>query len=285
MLVWRSDGVAGATTGWLNLSDKLMWLTDVFRERWKGFDRASAALITVVIVAGVVLHRRIGFASELGWVTLALLGAFLVVPYTLLGSGLPDMRLVPLVFAAAVVALGTPRNRCWASSVAAAALLFFLARTAVVTFEFVEYARGYRQQLVALNYIPKGARILVVAAWPCHNEWGDGRMEHLGGLAIVRRDAFTNDQWALSGAQLLSIHNEAAGAFQQDPSQFIPPSLCKGLREPIVAGAIPNFPTLAFDYVWLIDLPQADHIQRPDLIRVWSRSNGALYRVMHAIPA
>ena len=280
MLFWRSGGAAGDTTGWFVLANKLTWLTDVFRERWKVFDLGSMLLVTAVVVVGLALRRRIGFAKDLGWVILALTAAYLVVPYTLLGSDFADMRLMPLLLAVALLALREPPHPRLAGAVATIGLLFFLARTVVITVDFAGYARGYRNQLVALDYIPRGSRVLVVAAWPCRNEWASGRTEHLGGMAIVRRDAFTNDQWALSGAQLLSVHYPAAGFYQRDPSQFIPPWLCKGLDAPVGAQSFPKFPTSAFDYVWLISLQGADRFQRPDLIKTWSRSDGALYQVL-----
>lgn len=284
MLVWRHGGAAGATAGWFNFSDKLTWLTDVFRDRWKNFDRASAALVTLVIVAGAV-YRRVGFARDLGWVTLGLVLVFLALPFKLLGSDLADMRLAPLVFACGLLALKAPHNPRWGSAIAASALLFFLVRTAVVTFDFADNARGYREQLVALDYVPRGSRVLVFAATPCSDDWADGRVEHLGGMAIVRRDAFTNDQFALDGAQLLSIHYPAAGTFQKDPSQFIRTGACKSASEPIDERLIPVFPASAFDYVWLIGFPGADALRHPDLIRLWGRPNGALYRIVHARPA
>lgn len=284
MLIWRSSEAAGDTAGWFNLGDKLTWLTDVFRERWKYFDRGSAALISAVIIAGTAL-RRIGIARDLGWVSILLLLTFIVVPFTLLGSDLADMRLAPLVIGIALVALKTPNDSRLANAIAAGALLFFVARTAAVTFNFAVYARGYREQLVALDHVPYGARVLVFAATPCRDDWGDGRVEHLGGMAIVRRDAFTNDQFVLKGAQLLSIHHPAAGEFQHDPSQFIRTSACKTASEPIDDRSIPPYPSQAFDYMWVINFPGADRLRRPDLLRFWGRPDGALYRITSARPA
>ena len=284
MILWRHDGAAGDTAGWFNFSEKLSWLTDVFHDRWKIFDQGSAALIAVIIVAGVAL-RRVGFARDLGWVTLGLALAFAMLPFKLLGSDLADMRLAPLLFALGLIALKAPRSARWSGAIAGCALAFFLVRTVSVTFNFADYARGYGRQLAALEYMPRGAKVLVFAATPCGDEWADGRLEHLGGMAIVRRDAFTNDQWALEGAQLLSIHYPAAGTFQKDPSQFIRTPACKTASERVDDTSIPDFPAAAFDYLWLIGFPGADRLRRPGLIRLWNRSDGALYRVTRNQPA
>lgn len=278
MLTWRSGDVGGDTGHWFDLPAKLGWLTATLRDRWEVFDRASAALLGFIAIAGGI-DRNVGFARVLGVVAAAVFAAFLALPEVLLGSAYADMRLAPFALAIALIAIRTPPRRGFAQGLAIAGLIFFLVRTTATTFSFARYYRAYQEQLAAVPHIPRGARVIVFAGTACKSAWSGARMEHLGGLATVRRDAFVNDQWVLAGAQLLSVHHPDAGYFAQDPSQIVRPAYCHEPPEPVVDGLIPRFPTAAFNYVWLINLPGAAMLQRPGLIRVWSRGDGALYRI------
>lgn len=282
MLLWRADA-AGATQGWFQ-PQKLAWLLEVLRSRWLPLDRWSAILLVAIIVAGAAARRQIGIARDLGWVAFALLLAFVLVPFKLLGSDLADMRIVPLMLAIGLIALRAPRNRPTANAVAVAALLFFLARTATVTADLAEYSGNYDRQLTALDHIPRGARVMVLSATPCDPDDESGRAEHLGGMAIVRRNAFTNDQFVLAGAQLMSVHYPAAGRFVQDPSQFIHDPTCVSAQDRITDQVIPAFPASAFDYLWVIDFPGAGELHRAGLARVWARADGAVYRIVSPNP-
>lgn len=279
MAMWRSGEVAGETGDWFNLSIKLTWLIAVLRDRWEVFDRISAAVLLFLAVAGA-LERRLGYATVLAVVTAALGLAFLVLPRILLGSAYADMRLVPYLLAMAIVAIRAPANPRLRQALALGALLFFLVRIGASTASYAMFDQAYRRQLAAIDHIPYGARVIAFVGTVCQRDWSSARMEHLGGIASVRRDAFVNDSWALSGAQLLTVHYPEAGAFTTDPSQIIRPIGCRQPGEPLRNGLLPSFPHRAFDYLWVIDLHGADAVRDNDLRRVWSINNGALYRIV-----
>ncbi|SFS05251.1 hypothetical protein [Sphingomonas jatrophae] len=285
MLAWRSGAVAGQTTDWFNFRAKYLWMLAALRDRWMVWDLASVAAMWLLIVFGIA---RIGFRIErrLGFAALALAIAYVLIPRILLGSAYADMRLAPYVLGIGVLALAPvgklARRAPW---VAVAALAFFGARMAGTTFNYRALDRGYARQLEALDHVPRGSRILVLINLPCSGVWHYSRMDHLGSVAIARREAFVNGQWAMAGAQLLSIRHKAAGRFAGDPTQLLRPERCHRNGEPRLADTVANFPRAAFDYFWMIDRPVNEGVSDPDLRRVWQGArSGILYRVVRPAP-
>ena len=172
-----------------------------------------------------------------------------------------------------------PRAASATSRMAIVAALFFGARTAATTVNFIGYDRAYAAQLKALDHVEPGARIMVLVSLQCQGTWSTTRMDHLGSQGITRRDAFVNGQWVMPGAQLLSVTYKAAGRFATDPSQLLRPRECRGYHEPILEDTVRNFPRAAFDYFWLIDMPPERWPHEADLIPVWHGPRGILYRV------
>ena len=71
-------------------------------------------------------------------------------------------------------------------------------------------------------------------------------------LAIVRRDAFTNGQWDVPGAQLLAPLGARGTRFNADPSQLVRRPDCPSDLRPVLAQRIAAFPRDRFGYVWTI---------------------------------
>ncbi|SNT10866.1 hypothetical protein SAMN06295912_14211 [Sphingomonas laterariae] len=289
MLAWRSGNVAGQTADWFNLQLKFEWLLSALRDRWEIFDIASVALLCVLLVAGIV-RFRLRFDRMLGIAALILLVTYLLLPRILLGSAYADMRLVPYALAIGIIALrpSPGAGRRWMTAFAIAAGLFCVGRVGATTWSFAQYSRAYDDQLGAIAHIRPGSAVMVLVGLQCRDHWMTARMDHLGSQAIVRRDAFANGQWAMAGAQLLTVHYDAAGRFQTDPTQLLRPRACRGGNEPLWEDTLANFPRAAFDYFWLINMPRDRWPNEPDLVPIWhGRERGALYRVVKpaAVPA
>ena len=97
---------------------------------------------------------------------------------------------------------------------------------------------------------------------------------------MVRREAFSNGQWAMAGAQLLRIDFPGAEGYADDPSQILRPGLCNQPGSHRYPAVLAEFPRDRFDYLWLINFapelrPQGD----PGLRSVWQGPMGALYRI------
>jgi hypothetical protein len=280
MLVWRSGHVSGGTSDWFNFKFKLFYLMNILRNDGTSFDHTSTAFLMVFSAFGLLgigLRR-----NPLLLLSAAILViAFILLPRIVLGSAYADMRLAPYMLAVMVLAF-TPitRNRRIQGLIALAAVSFFVARLGVQTMTYLRLDREFKSQLEALKYVPRGARIFGLTDLQCLGVPYSRRMDHLGSLAIVRREAFTNGQFAMAGAQLLSIDYPAAAGFNEDPSQIIRPDRCKQQKSYSYPAVLEQFPRTAFDYLWLINFvpdrrPQSD----PGLIPIWQGPRGALYRI------
>lgn len=282
MIAWRSGGaVQGANTDFFNWEVKGRWLTSLLKERHETWDKAGAVLLlTLPVLAAVRLGFRMRHAFALAAAFLLLM--FVLLPRIMFGSAYADMRLAPFMVAVALLGIAPKgwTKRRLSSALAASGLLFFAARLAVTTDTMANIDRRWEEQLAAVERIPAGARVLVQTAVPCSRAWRSDRMEHLGSLAITRRDAYTNDQWAMPGAQLISVHYRAGAPFVEDPSQILRPRYCRGYRETTLPLTMATLPWTAFDYVWFVNLPRAQWPRDERLVPVWTGPGaGILYRL------
>lgn len=276
MLAWRS-GSGGLTHGFLEADTKLLALATVLRDRWAAWDLACLGALGF----GTYVAVRRGWvtaAPALLWCALALAIAFLALPKWLFGSALADARLAPYAILLALMAL-RPRADA-AKGVGIAILVFVLLRMAGLALSMALYDADYRDELRALAHLPENVRLASLVSPGCDRHWADSRLDHLGGLALARRNAFSNEQWALAGAPLVRITPPVgAGAFAADPSQFLrcePDQVAKGL------GRIPR---TAFDYVWVIAADGPPPRASAGMERIWAQGNSALYRTSEAATA
>jgi hypothetical protein len=278
MLLWRSGASAGATTGFFDWQAKFGAMQSVLRDRWTKFDGDAAMLLVGLLGLGVLgvlrFERRLFAAAAL------LAVAFALLPRTLIGSDYADMRLAPTLLATGLLAL-TPRANAprWAgAAIAVAALAFYGVRIAAATASMLLHSATYDRQLEAIPHIPLGARIYTLVATPCPRGWDVSRLDHLGSLAIVRRQAFVNDQWVAAGAQLVTVRLPIAAAFASNGAQQTRLPGCDR-PEPLLADRLRSFPRAAFDHVWLIDVPAAFRPRDAGLVPIWQNEVGALYRI------
>ena len=279
MLLWRSNA-GGQTFDWFNWEAKMSWLQMVLRDRWATFDQFSLIFIIALLVF-VLLSKRLTFSRNLAASAFFLLVVYLVLPRVVFGSAYADMRLAPYIFAVAVIAIRVPEgNLRFSRIMAAAGIAFFALRTAATTASMVMYDQSYDRTLAALDHVPEGARMVSFVGRPCIEPWGMTRLHHLPAMAIVRRNAFSNDQWTMAGAQLLASHYpDSRGWFARDPSQIVTENKCRGEWWLTINQSLAHFPRSRFDYVWLIDPPPYDTRLTAGLTPVWRDGTSVLYRV------
>ena len=106
-------------------------------------------------------------------------------------------------------------------AVAIGALAFVLVRTAGTTVSTWLYDRSYDRELAALDHVPHGARLVSFGGRECVEPWAMTRLLHLPAMAMVRRHAFSNDQWVMPGAQLLTVRYKPGWPFIRDASQVV----------------------------------------------------------------
>ena len=281
MLAWRSGNVSGQTADLFNWELKWRWLYSVLREQDELWDIAGAGVLALVVVAGWIRGPK-AVEWRLGLAALLLAATFVLMPRIVFGSAYADMRLVPLLAAMAILAI-RPFRRPWLRrAFLVAGMAFLLLRIGGTTYVFWRFDQSYDRQLEALDHVPMGARILVLVGQPCYPRWHSARLEHIGSMAIVRRDAFVNDQWALPGAQLLTVRYQDAAPYTHDPSQMVPVENCLTEPQSPLNRTMAEFPRKAFDYLWVVNMPWSMLPRASDLIPLYRNGNTILYRIARA---
>lgn len=281
MISWRSDTHGGSTRGWFDWDFKLKYIHQALRDRWQDFDHAALAVLGAV-VAFAVVSRRLTFSRNLLFTALVLLAGFVLLPRTVFGSTYADMRLIPFVMAVAILAIRFrgPTYLPLARVLAVLGLAVFLVRIGGNTVSLAMAADDQRGKLAALDHVPMGARVAsLVGEARCGRDWALARNSHLGAMVIVRRQGFSNDQWAIQGHNLLDLRYRAPGVFAADPSQMVRPDACTGRGGWPIERALRVFPRQHFDYLWLIDTPPFDPALIAGMDRVWTGPGSSLYRI------
>ncbi len=285
MLAWRSGAVSGQTGDWFNWKWKWTWLTQVLRDRWEWFDLGALGVVAALLLFAL-FSRRLEYSRNLAASALFLAAVFALLPRIVFGSAYADMRLTPYMVAIAIVAIRlTPRSGArFAAGLAALGLVFFGVRTLGTTASLAIAARDQRAALVALDHVPVGARLVSFVGQACGRTWPLNRGWHLPGIALVRRQAFSNDQWDMAGAQLLRVRKRDALRWGHDPSQVVTGYRCPRDKFWSLPMTMRYLPRAAFDYVWLIDPPRYDPAIMAGTTRVWSDGRSALYRIDQSEP-
>jgi hypothetical protein len=279
MILWRSGHVAGQTADWFHWARKWEWFQKTLRDRWQWFDEASVAVLCALFVAAIA-SRRLEVSRNLGATALFLLVVFICLPRIVFGSAYADMRLTPYLLAIPIIGIRLrPRaTPGFAKALAIAGLVFCGARIASNTASFAIASAGFDRALTALNYVPENARLVSFSGHDCGDLWSTNRMEHLGAIAIVRKRAYSNDQWDMAGAQLLTTNKPDALYFKADPSQVVTAGPCRNRWRPL-NWSLRNLPRDAFDYVWLMDPPVFDPALTKGMTLIWQAGSDRLYRI------
>ncbi|QPQ54632.1 hypothetical protein IC614_09885 [Allosphingosinicella flava] len=286
MLLWRSgEHVTGQTADWFNWTLKWRWVEMALRDRWYYFDVGALVVVALLLVIAV-FHRRLTYSRNLLASAIFLSLVYILLPRIVFGSNYADMRLVPYVMAVATLAVRFRQgaSRRLATLLAVMGLSFFGARTIGSTISFALFDKEYDRNLAALDHLPHDARLVSFVGTTCVKPWAMSRLEHLPGIALVRRNAFSNDQWSMPGAQLLQATYPDGVGFRRDPSQQVVSRRCRFEQWRTMNEALAQFPRRAFDYVWLINPPPYDPALTRGLQPIWRNGSSVLYRVADRTP-
>jgi hypothetical protein len=279
MLAWRSETHGGFTSGWFEWQLKWRWLYAVLRDRWKEYDIASL-VVAQLVFAYALLSKKLTLSRNLAFSAIVLAISYAVLPRIIFGSAYADMRLVPYLFAVALLAIrfrGAPDRRT-AQVLAVLGLAFFAMRIAGNTISLGMAANDQKAKLEALNLMPEGSRVITLTGMPCSEYWPMLRNSHLGAMVIVRRQGFSNDQWLLEGVNLLDLKYRSAGYFAADPSQLVRPRGCRDALHRTIEDSLSALPRSDFDFVWLVDVPPYDPKFVSGMQPVWRGPGSILYR-------
>ena len=279
MLAWRSETHGGQTTAWFEWKAKWRWIYMALRDRWKWFDIGSLAAAALAFVFAIV-SRKLTVSRNLAFSAIVLAIGFVLIPRIVFGSAYADMRLVPYLMAVALIGIrfrGAPDRRT-AQVLAVLGLLFFGARTVGNTVSLGMAGQDQSAKLDAINQMPVGARVISLVGMTCNEYWPMLRNGHLGGMVIVRREGFANDQWVIEGVNLLDLKYTKAGYFAADPSQLVRPNHCRDRLHRMIDQSLSTLPRNDFDYVWLIDPPAFSRETVADMKLVWRGPGSFLYK-------
>jgi hypothetical protein len=266
----------GAHLGRLNPGLKWQWLTIVLRDEWRPLDTLPMPVIALGVIA-LLAARKVRLDPVLAAFAVVTFGLFLIVPSALMGGYYADLRLLPVVWIAALLACrfeGPPRQ---ATAIAAVAIVFFALRMSITAHAWSVRGDDLARDLRALDFVPQGSRIFALTPDRNCASWANQGLSHLPSLAIVRRDAFVNTEWNIPGQHLMRPTKVAGPEFDAWPDLANPGSGCYGRT---VEAALTGFPRDRFDFVWLFSgaLPPDTHSWLAPLYR---GPHGVLYAVSH----
>lgn len=270
ILAWRSD--SGGTRFYLeDLLSKLDWVRILLRSEVMWLDLATMA---VMLVVGFALLREptVRRDPRLMLGAAALFICFLLLPLMVLGSFFADGRLLPVMAMVFFMATAVPGRV--ARLVALTGLALFGVRLTMTTVGWHTRGTAAVADLKALDGVPQGSRIAVMATPTGCEQWQLQGLDHLASLAIVRREAFVNTQWDIAGSQLMRpIHNQGRGFNEATTTRMVGRAApCEGST---LASMLAALPRDRFDYVWVFDA-RADV---PWLVPVHAGPHGRLYAI------
>ena len=274
MALWRSEA-AGGTGFFFEWSQKLFFVLNALRDRWEWFDLLS--IIAIVFVLWFAMReKRVSFGPRLAFGAAAMTACYLLMPRILIGSNYSDMRMAPFILAALLLSIRVEDRRI-ANGLAVAGLAFFVVRTVATTASFWLYDQRITRELGAVEHIRPHARVIALVGNDCNDKTRPDRVYHLPSLAIVRRHAFANDQWAVDGAQLIRVKDTGTAPFLHDPSQIVSATRCGEWRT--LPEALAALPWGGFDHLWLMNIDPANWPSDPRLTPVWRSGDSVLYDV------
>lgn len=280
VLLWRSETTGALTRNFFEWELKWEWLYSAVRDRWQVFDIATVAVIPLLFLFAL-FSRRLAFSRNLAFSVLVLAVCFVFLPWTMFGSAYADMRLAPYMIALIPLSIrySGETHLPTARALAVIGVALFVVRIAGVTWSMHIADGDQRAKLEALDHIPRGARVVSLIGRQCgRSGWDVPRLSHMPGMIIARREGFSNDQWQISGINLLHIRFTEAGIFRKDPSQMVTPEWC-GKRRWSVNKALGAIPPNTFDYLWLIEVPPYNPELTQGMTPVWKGPGSMLYRL------
>ena len=279
MLLWPIASHGSIAAGWFDWDAKWTGLLGMLRDRWGPFDVGAVELAGVIFLFALA-SPKLTVARSLALAAAVLAGSFILSPRYILDSAYSDVRLLPFLFAVALLAIGLrrPIDARLGNLLAVLGLAFFAVRLGGTTASLALAANDQRAKLEALDFIPRGARVASFYGLPTAEPWALQRDSHLGGLVIARREGFSNDQWITTSHNLLELRYRAPGSFASNPSQVVRPDGTHDGVYRTIDEALAQVPRDKFDFIWLINVPSFDQRLVRNLQLVWRGPGTALYR-------
>jgi hypothetical protein len=232
----------------------------------------------------IIKKKNIFFNSTILLAGLYLFFVYIIMPTDIFGSAFSDARLVHVFMLLIVLAIRDLVNRDNQNQtiLPIIILLFVIIRTSFISLAWYEDNKIIQNSLTALKYIKNGSRVLTFTLQECAQDWKiNYSYNHLDSMLVVYKNAFTNGQWKILGAQPLSpIYNQDT-LFGSDPSQYIRGKSCGLIGRMSFQKSINNFPRSRFDYVWILsnELITMPMPMPSDLKQLYKDKHTSLYAI------
>lgn len=280
---------SGLSTGhWFSLHFKQMWIFGALRDRWPLFDSLSMVFVISTLCL-LAMRRQMQWSKPYLFIAALLAIAFVVVPYIVSGLAYMDMRIVPVMFIFAILAIGKPVNPENAmTKYLVLCVAFFAIRLAGNFSSYLLYDQEIKNELEALAVIPDHAKLVNFVNFHYPATRSMARNYQLGSMALVRKRAYSNSQWVISGAHTIRSRINAEG-YEGDPSQLVVADQGPGRADdgllaeiPSISTKLAGLPAGKFDYLWLIDVEPSSEGATTDMTLVWKRGKSSVYRLNKA---
>ena len=257
--------------GWQN---KVLGLLDIFNNYYPAFDAACFVLVGALLAVGLYT-KRASIHPDMKLSLVVLFVLYLILPSVLFSSYGADRRLLVMValvlFASLEVRLESMRL---ARRLTMALGLLFIVRMGVIGVEWTKAQEIYTPILASMDKLEEGSRVAVVVGGEITPSLQNPPMDHLGNMAVVKKNVYINSLFAEPGQQVLRLKNPASKDFAISPSQtFRVYSHQMGSQDPFE-----RIPLDKFDYVMMIN-PQYFIAERPSqLEQIIDEKTVSLYR-------
>ena len=255
LLLWRS---ASSGPAFVYTDQNLLWAKAMnFVTVLKGWSRYPDLGMTALIGGLALLailwagQRRFDLRLLFGGVALGLLT--IVMPTTVLGSWGADFRIAPVAAILLLLSIAPAANPRREKLLLAAGAMIFLIRTVGIALSWRQASAVLEQRLTILDSVPRGSRMGFVAVHSdCRTQWVLNPDRKIPGLAIVRRDAFTNTMFKVEGADLMTIRDPNDRALWFDTSEDVEALCPAGLVDrQALAARLNAMARDRFDTIWI----------------------------------
>lgn len=275
MLIWRVTKGGGVLAEHWWPVVKISGVRNLLRAEWRAFDIASVAVV-ILAALWLLLDRRFQKHNGLVLAAAGLLVVAIALPATVLSSYFADVRLyAPLLMFAFLAVSNLPRRTAMLVGLAGASL--FLVRVGETTLGWYQRGHELEADLAALEHVPMGARIAVLAHSSECGAWPLAGRNHAPSLAIARKHAFVNTEWDIPGQHLMQpIYNAVYGFNDSRTVDLFNPAYgCPGFR---VRRYLRFVPRARFDYIWMWEA-EAPPEEKNRLNLVYAGPSSRLYAI------
>ena len=258
--------------GWQN---KILGLLDIFNNYVPTFDVACFVFVGALLAAGIY-RKRVHIHPDMKLSLAVLFILYLVLPSVLFSSYGADRRLLVMVALVLCASLEVRmENVRLATRIAGALILLFIVRMGVIGVQWEKTNAVYAPILATMDSLKEGSRVAVVVGGEITPSLNIPPLDHIGNMAVIKKNVYINSLFAESGQQVLRVKNPPSDTFAISPSQtYRVYDNQLGKIDPF-----PKVPLDEFDYFLMVN-PKYFVPERPRQLELVSeRSNVALYRI------